>query len=115
YHCVPLQTVFAFPDLLERRVPPRLWHADSQLFGSTAPPTGTRADLHHPDAHSANCAGCRVRGYEPVQRSVQAGVWHDSRPVQKNVGNRNSASVLTATNTHLFCYNNQTFQSIQKE
>ena len=52
--------------------------------------------------------------YEPVQRSIQAGVWHDSRPVQKNVGNRNSASVLTATNTHLFCYNNQTFQSIQR-
>ena len=50
----------AFPDLLERRVPPRLWHADSQLFGSTAPPTGTGADLHHPDAHSANCAGCGV-------------------------------------------------------
>ena len=39
----------------------------------------------------------------------------NTRPVQKNVGNRNSASVLTATNTHLFCYNNQTFQSIQKE
>ena len=29
-------------------------------FGPTAPPTGTGADLHHPDAHSANCAGCGV-------------------------------------------------------
>ena len=32
-------------------------------------------------------------GYEGMsqfKRSIQAGVWHDSRPVQKNVGNRNS-------------------------
>ena len=50
----------AFLCKLERRVSPRLWHADSQLFGPTAPPTGTRADLHHPDVHSANCAVCGV-------------------------------------------------------
>ena len=33
---------------------------------------------------------------------------------RKNVGNRNSASVLTATAIFVFCYNIQTFQSDQR-
>ena len=43
HHCVPLQTVFPFPDLLERRVPPRLWHADSQLFWFNSASDGHRS------------------------------------------------------------------------
>src|SRR5699024_12602066 len=49
-----------------------------------------------------------------LKRTVQAGVWHGSRSQQKHVGNRNSASVLTATSSHISCYNNQTFQSDQR-